>query len=111
MVILEDVKTALGILPDNLGFNYELLICINAAKTTLVHLGLTEFDIDIDESTQWPTFPNYSVTSLARHFIILKTKQLFDPSASETISRSMDKFVMELEGRVSHEVDEVLNAG
>ena len=110
MVILESVKTSLGILPDNLGFDSELLMFINSAKTSLVQLGLAEMDIDIDETTEWPTFPNSSIDSLGKHYIHVKVRQTFDPVASETISRTISAAVNEVEGRVAHEISEVLDA-
>lgn len=109
MVILADVKTSLGILEDNLGFDSELLMFINSAKTALVQLGLAEFDIDIVEATEWPTFPNSSIDSLSKHYIHVKVRETFDPSASETISRAMLAAASEVEGRVAHEISEVLD--
>lgn len=110
-IILENVKTSLGILPDNLGFDSELLMFINSAKSSLVQLGVAELDIAIDEETEWPTFPNAIVESTSKHYIHVKTRQTFDPVASETISRTMLAAANELEGRIAHEIAEVLDAG
>ena len=110
-IILEDVKTHLGVLVDNLGFDSELLMSINSAKSTAVQLGVSELDIGIDESTEWPTFPNGTVKALSQHYLYLKVKQLFDPTASETIARGVSSSVSELEGRIAHEVAEVLDVG
>ena len=108
-IILEDVKTSLGVLPDNLGFDSELLMFINSAKSSLVQLGLIEMDIEIDEETEWPTFPNRLLESLSKHYIHAKVRMTFDPSASETISRTVSSAANELEGRIAHEIAEVLD--
>lgn len=110
-IILEDTKKALGIISDNLGFDFELLMHINSAKANLIHLGVAEMDISIDETTVWPTFPNLVLEGVVQHYIYAKVKQSFDPSASETISRTMSGFINEAEGRIAHEVAEVLDAG
>ena len=104
--ILEDIKTALGLMPDNLGFNLELLIFVNSAKSSLIQLGVTEMEIDIDEDTQWPSFANARVGDLTKHYITVKSRQTFDPVASETIANSVNNSVIELEGRLAHELEE-----
>lgn len=104
--ILEDIKISLGVMPDNLGFDLELLIFLNSIKVNLVQLGVTEMDIDIDETIGWPTFTNDTVAALTKHYILVKARQAFDPTASETIAKTFDKSVIELEGRLAHEVEE-----
>lgn len=104
--ILEDIKTTLGLLPDNLGFNLELLIFVNSSKVNLVQLGVTEMEIDITEDTEWPVFVNSLVGDLAKHYINLKARQTFDPIASETIAKTVSGAVTELEGRLLHELEE-----
>jgi hypothetical protein len=104
--ILEDIKISLGVMPDNLGFDLELLIFLNSIKVNLVQLGVTELGIDIDETTNWPTFTDDTVGGLTKHYILVKARQAFDPTASETIAKTFDKFVVELEGRLAHEVEE-----
>lgn len=106
--ILEDMKTTLGLLPDNLGFNLDLLIFINSSKVNLVQLGVTEMDIDIDEETDWPAFTNSLVGDLTKHYINLKARQTFDPIASETIAKTVVFSITELEGRLMHELEETV---
>ena len=108
-LILEDTKLALGIGVDNLGFDSELLLFVNSAKATLVHFGLIEFDIDIDESTEWPPLGSSAVMSHVKTYVLLKVKQNFDPTASETIAKSISSSVVELEGRITYEVEEIAN--
>ena len=111
MTIIEEIKTSVGILPDNLGFDSELLMFINSAASSLVQLGVAEMDILIEEETEWPVFPNNQVKSLVKHFVSLKVRQTFDPVASETIANTLSSSATELEGRIAHEMAEVLDAG
>lgn len=104
--ILEDIKVGLGVMPDNLGFDLELLIFLNSIKVSLVQLGVTEMEIDIDEETGWPVFTDSTVEGLTKHYILVKARQAFDPTASETIAKTFERSVVELEGRLAHEVEE-----
>jgi len=105
-LILEDIKESLGIMPDNLGFDLELLIFLNSAKVNLVQLGVTEMDITITEETGWPSFTNSTVGDLVKHYLNVKGRQTFDPTASETIARTISNSVTEVESRITHEVEE-----
>ena len=108
--ILADIKTALGVMPDNLGFDSELLMFINSAKTQLGQGGLDEFALlDIKESTEWPEFDNVAIRDMAKHYMVLRTKESFDPIASETIAKILSNSADILEGRIAHEVYEVAN--
>lgn len=109
MTILEDVKTGLGISVDNLGFDSELLVFVNSAKGSLVQLGVTQLDIAIDETTDWPAFSTEAMTSHVKSYILVKVKQTFDPTASETINRVLTNALNEVEGRITYEVQEVAN--
>lgn len=109
MTILEDVKTGLGISVDNLGFDSELLVFINSAKASLVQLGVDELDIAVDEQTTWPTFGSESMGSHTKSYILVKVKQTFDPTASETINGVLTSALEEVEGRITYEVQEVAN--
>jgi len=111
MVILMDIKTSLGILEDNLGFDSELLMFINSAASSLVQLGVAEMNTLIEADTEWPVFPNDQVKALVKHFVSLKVRQTFDPIASETIANTFLSSVRELEGRIAYEMAEVLDAG
>jgi hypothetical protein len=104
--ILEDVKISLGIMPDNLGFDLELLIFLNSIKVSLVQLGVDDMDINIDETVGWPVWTNDTVGGFTKHYILVKARQAFDPTASETIAKTFEKSAVELEGRLAHEVEE-----
>ena len=110
-LILRDVKTSIGIQTNNLGFDHELLMILNAAASDLVQIGVEEFEgITIAATTSWPTFTNTVIDALVRQCMVLKTKVMFDPRASETINKSVTTSIINLEGRIRHEIGEVENA-
>ena len=105
-LIIEDLRGAIGIEPNNLGFDAELFPNINAVKSILVQLGVTELDITIDDTTSWPVFNSDVVGEFAKQYLILKLKRVFDPTASETIERAFKETIQEYEVRIVHELDE-----
>ena len=105
-LIIEDVKKALAIEPNNLAFDGELYVNINSAKSILIQLGVAELDISVDETTSWPVFDSDVVGELARHYMVLRVKSIFDPTASETIQRTFSEGMVSLESRIVHELDE-----
>lgn len=105
-LIIEDVKRALAIEPSNLAFDGELYVNINSAKSILIQLGVDELDVDIDEEASWPVFNSDVVGELAKHYMVLRVKSIFDPTASETISRIFSEGMIALESRIVHELDE-----
>ena len=106
--ILADIKTFLGVDDNNLGFDSELLLFINSSKAQLAQIGLNDFvSINIDANTEWPEFDNSTITSMVKHYVLLRTKLSFDPIPSETISRNVEEAAEILEGRIGHELDEV----
>ena len=110
--ILTDIKTALGVMPNNFGFDLELLLFINSSKAQLGQLGLEDFALlDITDGTEWPLFDNSAINDMVKHYMILRTKEAFDPIASETIAKMLSKSADILEGRITHEIYEVANVG
>jgi len=107
--ILEIVKEFLAILYDNIAFDSEILAHINGACGSLAQLGVTELDIPINESTEYPTFGSMALNNLVRLYILLKVKRIFDATASETIAKAFDQQILELEGRIMHEVEDIAN--
>ena len=110
--ILEDVKRANGVMPNNLGFDDELLIYINSAASELVQLGVDDFDgLLIEGSTLWPSFTTSTLRNLVKHYIPLYVKQSFDPIASETIAKAFASTREILSGRINHEAEEIAIVG
>jgi hypothetical protein len=107
--ILDSIKNPLGIEISNVGFDEELLQHINAIAVNLVHMGVDELDILIDVDTEWPAFANQGLLSLVITYSALKVRSVFDPSASDSISRSFNKRLEELEGLICFQVEEIAN--
>jgi len=106
-IILQDVKTSLGVLPSNLAFDLELLMHINSATGSLYQLGVTEFVLGVTETSLWPIFANQTLDSTIKQYVTLKTKHIFDPIPNGVIANSMVDRMIELEGRITHEVEHV----
>lgn len=105
-LIIEDLKRALAVEPNNLSFDGELYVNINLAKSILIQLGVEELDIDINEATSWPVFNSDVVGEFAKQYIVLTVKSIFDPTASETIRKTFADTIASLESRIVHELDE-----
>lgn len=105
--ILNDVKTGLGIDPLNTGFDQELLIHINSEAAGLVQQGVDALDIVILEDTEWPTMLSDKVLSLSKMSLMLGVKLIFDPSASEAITRALYAHYQNVTSRLGHEIDEL----
>lgn len=101
MTILDDVKSSIGVSLSNDGFDEELLTYINSTAASLSQVGVDEFNISIDDGTEWPTLSTQELVALTKHYLILKTKILFDPSASDSINKALEASVPVLEGRIS----------
>lgn len=111
MTILSDIKVACGVIPANLGFDPELLQIINSVKSAAVQIGVTEYaSVVIDDTTEWVPLSNSTLDGMAKEYLALRTRIIFDPIASESIRNSMTETIQELEGRIGHEVDEVQDA-
>ncbi len=105
--ILTQIKEAIGVDSENLGFDSELLLLINSSAASLVQLGISELDIIIEVDTVYPIFRNTTIGALVVLYIQLWVKQVFDPTASETISKILEKTTDELEGRIAHEIEAI----
>jgi len=106
--ILEHVKDAIGIDEGNLGFNTELLSILNSTAAALVQLGLSDYAIEIDEGTEFRSSKRKSLDAHVKSYFTVVAKTVFDPTASETIASSRKDRVTELEGRISHENDDMI---
>lgn len=104
MSILVDVKLNIGINPEESHFDQDLVSLINGGFSSLAQLGVN-YNIVVDESTDWPDFPSATMSGLTKEFICRKVKSIFDPTASATIKESLHTYITELEGRIMLEVE------
>lgn len=97
--ILEHTKIAIGV-SDN-SFDDELLLLINSAVTSLIGLGVIEYnDVIVDETTEWPMIPKSHLGSVIQSYVVTKTRVIFEPSASATVVAAYDAFITRLEAHI-----------
>lgn len=107
-VILASIKDAIGVVGDNLGFDHQLLMQINSAAAELAQIGVDEFaDLTIGASTEWPAIESSVLLNLVKQYIYLRTRTVFDASASSTIAATLEKTSAVVEGRIAHEVEHI----
>ena len=98
-IILEKVKTYIGVALDETGFDVELLVLINAAFSTLKQLGFLS-TIVVDETTEFPELDDEELMALVEAYVCVKPKSIFDATASPTIKAVYDSHIKEMESRI-----------
>jgi hypothetical protein len=103
--ILEDTREAVGLDPDNNGFDTDLLQHINSAIGKLNQNGVGRFIIVEDESKTWNDLQDPTQTEGNKYFqmiplfITVSTKLIFDPpppSSVEYHARNMEETLWRL---------------
>ena len=98
--ILTSIKTQLALMPEDESFDNELIIFINAAFARLTQLGVgptTGFSIQ-DDSTTWDEFVvDITQEEMAKVYIYLKVKTLFDPPTNSSLAKAMEEQIKEYE--------------
>ena len=102
--ILESVKKVLGIAPEYLAFDQDIVIHINSAFSVLHQLGVgpdEPFMIE-DETATWTEFlgTERGVNSV-KSYVYLRVRLLFDPPATSFALGAMEKQIEELGWRIS----------
>ena len=102
--ILESVKKVLGIAPEYLAFDQDVVMHINSAFSVLHQLGVgpdEPFMIE-DETATWTEFlgTERGVNSV-KSYVYLRVRLLFDPPATSFALGAMEKQIEELGWRIS----------
>ena len=102
--ILESVKKVLGIAPEYLAFDQDIVMHINSAFSVLHQLGVGHdepFMIE-DETATWTEFlgTERGVNSV-KSYVYLRVRLLFDPPATSFALGAMEKQIEELGWRIS----------
>jgi len=102
--ILESVKKVLGIAPEYLAFDQDIVMHINSAFSVLHQLGVgpdEPFMIE-DETATWTEFlgTERGVNSV-KSYVYLRVRLLFDPPATSFALGAMEKQIEELGWRIS----------
>jgi len=106
--ILKTIRTSLGILPDFIDFDAELLISINSALTAVSQLGIgPEAGLSIsDDTATWDElFDGVTNIDAVKSYILIKCKLEFDPPGTSFLISSYDRQLNELAYRIMIEVD------
>lgn len=102
--ILESVKKVLGVAPEYLAFDQDIVMHINSAFSVLHQLGVgpdEPFMIE-DETATWTEFlgTERGVNSV-KSYVYLRVRLLFDPPATSFALAAMEKQIEELGWRIS----------
>lgn len=106
--ILTSIKKLLGITEEYEHFDMDLIIHINSVFTVLNQLGIGPeegFSITGKNET-WDQFlTNPTQIDLAKSYVYLKTKLLFDPPLSSAVIEAINRQIAEFEWRLNVAVD------
>lgn len=107
--ILNSVKKLLGIEPDYVDFDLEILIHINAAILTLSQLGVGSYP-PYQVTSNLDTYVDYlgedsPEIPLVRTYLFYKTKLGFDPPQGSIVAESIKEMIEEIEWRLNVQVD------
>ena len=106
--ILKTIRTSLGILPDFMDFDPELVVAINSALMAVSQLGIGPdggFSISDDTATWTELFDGVSNIEAVKSYILLKCKLEFDPPGTSFLQASFNRQLEELAFRLMIEVD------
>lgn len=103
--ILISVKKLLGLAPENLDFDTDILIHINSVLAILQQLGIGPkegFYVD-DANAVWEDFLGDDALhlSMVRTYMGAKVRMLFDPPVSSAVMDSLNRVCSEFEWRAN----------
>ena len=107
--ILKDIKSLLTV-EEYDGFDTDLIFHVNTALAILKQLGVGPergFRITNDEATWNDYLPDGEVLDMAKDYIFLKCRLIFDPPTSGILMQSLKDTLNELEQRLYVEVDPI----
>lgn len=105
--VLLSIKKLLGITPEYIHFDEDILIHINSVLLELSQLGVSlPNDFSVDDKTLWiDIFQEGILLSAIRSFVYLKVRLLFDPPANSAAIESINKTIANLEWRINGNID------
>lgn len=107
--ILDSVKKSIGLQPDYTEFDSDLVLLINGNLMTLAQNGVGKEEFRISgRSEMWSDFlGDYSDVELAKTFVYLRTKIIFDPPSTSAVLDAYKKEAEECLWRCLIQVEEV----
>ena len=105
--ILDSVKKLLGIQPEYVNFDEDIITHINTAFATLNQLGVgpKEGFLIEDNTVLWTDYITSYNLLMIKSYVYLKVRILFDPPTSSVLMESMNRNIAELEWRIFLEGD------
>ena len=102
MGVLALVKKQLGIEESDTAFDADIIAAINTTLGILYQVGAVDSMTTLDDyiTTYEMLFSDETIRELAKSYIYLKVRLLFDPPASSTIQKSFEETAKELEWRI-----------
>ena len=101
--VLLSTKQMLGISPEDISFDVNVIMAINTALTILFDLGLTEVEdqIIIDDDMTWDDLlGGRTDIEYVKTYVYQKVKMIFDPPTSTAAIDAMQRSISELEWRI-----------
>lgn len=103
--ILNSIKKDLGLTPDYIAFDSDVLMFVNGVFSTLYQLGVESAkNKQVDDSeTTWEEFfdGDTDLISLIHPYTYLKVRMLFDPPTNSFVLDNMNKQASEYEWRIN----------
>lgn len=105
--ILDDVKKNIGMEPDYMHFDPQIIIHINSALSVLYQIGGIKKPIRIASrlNTWNEILGDREDLDLIKDYIYLKVKLIFDPPTSSFVLESLKAQIKELECRINYATD------
>lgn len=102
--ILQTVKKAIGLLPDDETFDIDMIMHINMTFAVLNQMGVgptRPFEITGD-SEKWEDFiGDNRLLNMVKSYMYKKVQKVFDTPTQGPLSNAMDSVIQELEWRLS----------
>lgn len=108
--ILTSIKKLLGIAEDDTNFDPDVIMNINLALSILTQIGVgpSEGFVIKDSSATWNEFvTDILEQNMARTYVHLKARLIFDPPASSAVMESIKQTISEIEWRLQVASDSV----
>lgn len=106
--ILNSIKQALGVSPDDDGFDAEIIMHINSVFTVLYQLGVGPSDgfYITDNTKVWTEFiPDIKRIMLIKTYVYQKVRLIFDPPLNSTMLKALQDSINEFEYRAKESED------
>lgn len=103
--ILSTIKKTIGIAQEDVSFDEDLILYINATLLILSQLGLKEADKTpvINSETTWDELlGDRTDLEVVKTYIHFKVKNMFDPPTSSALMEANKNIIAELEWRINN---------